>query len=60
MYTKAFYIAVAPVGSKFAKALQQGLENACHNVVYRVDHQQANSKERLGRKVFRVTPQSLE
>jgi len=59
MYTKAFYIAVTPVGSKFAKALQQGLENVCHNVVYRVDHQRANSKERLGRKVFRVTPQSL-
>jgi len=58
-YVKSFYIAVSPVGSKFAKSLQRGLEAACHNVVYRVDHQNANKKERLGRKVFRVTPSGL-
>ena len=62
-YSKAFYIAVEPAGSKFAKALQQALRNRVVNKVLRVDHRRANQKlQRFGnnRKVFRVTPQTKD
>lgn len=61
-YSKAFYIAVDPVGSKFAKALQQAVRSGVLNKVLRVDHDRANQKlRRFGnnRKIFRVTAQTL-
>lgn len=59
MYTKGFYIAVQPVGSTFAKTIQQQLREKVTNKVFRVDHRRAAEKERRGRKVFRVTPVTL-
>ncbi len=59
MYTKGFYIAVQPVGSKFAKTIQQQLKTKVTNKVFRVDHRRAVDKERRGRKVFHVTPVTL-
>lgn len=60
MYTKGFYIAVEPVGSGFAKALQTTLRTKIRNKIFRVDHRKAASKEALRRTVFRVTPHPLD
>lgn len=57
---KSLYIAVHPVGSKFAKALQQELRNTVHNKVFRVDHLRAAMHSQRGRNVFVVTPQTLD
>lgn len=59
MYTKGFYIAVDPVGSKFAKTIQQALREKVTNKVFRISQTRAAQKERLNRKVFRVTPRTL-
>lgn len=61
-YTKALYLAVQPVGSKFAKALQQRLRELVNNKVFRVDHHRAADKLRRlpGRQVFTVTRQTLD
>lgn len=60
---KSLYIAVEPVGSGFAKALQHELRKKVVNKIYRVDHQKARQKvQRFGpqrAKVFNVTPQTL-
>lgn len=53
---KAFYIAVNPVGSKFAKALQQDIKEKVDNNVYRVKPERAAAKEARGAAVFRITP----
>ena len=37
----SLYISVKPVGSKFAKALQQSIRDKAVNKVYRVDHERA-------------------
>lgn len=57
---KSLYIAVQPVGSKFAKALQQELRNTVHNKIFRVDHRKAAEHARKGRQIFVVTPQTLD
>lgn len=59
MYTKPFYISVSPVGSKFAKAIQQATRAKVSNKVFRVDHRTGQRKELLRRAVFRVTPTTL-
>lgn len=59
MYKKAFYIAVEPVGSKFAKALQQGLGAICNNVIYRVSPTRAEQVKRKGRSCFQITQRGL-
>ena len=59
MYTRPFYISVDPVGSKFAKAIQSATRNKVRNRVLRVDHRTAAQKEQRGRRVFRVTPVTL-
>ena len=59
MYTKALYIAVDPVGSKFAKGLQQQLRSITNNKIFRVSQQRADRKAALRRAVFRVTPRTL-
>jgi len=52
---KSLYIAVQPVGSKFAKALQQQLKASVVNKIYRVDHQRGRVHRALNRNVFTVT-----
>ena len=59
MYSKSFYIAVDPVGSKFAKAIQSAVKEKVTNKVFRVDHRRAVTRQRLGRRVFFVTPTTL-
>jgi hypothetical protein len=60
-YIKPFYIAVNPVGSKFAKALQQELRNRVQNKVLRAMPQRVAFKaQRLARKYFCVTTQPLD
>lgn len=56
------YIAVSPVGSKFAKALQQSLRDKVVNKIYRVDHQRAAYlTARYPRNhCFQVTPRTLD
>lgn len=56
---KSLYIAVRPVGSKFAKALQSSIRERVNNLIYRVDHQVGNRKERDGKAVFRITAEPL-
>lgn len=56
---KALYIAVSPVASKFAKALQQALRDKVVNKIYRVDHTRAAHHRSRRRDVFQVTPQTL-
>ena len=52
------FIAVNPVGSKFAKALQQGLVNKGYKIT-RCSPTKGDDHQRKGRKVFRITPQTL-
>lgn len=54
------YIAVNPVGSKFAKALQQALRDKTTDKILRVDHNRAANKIARfpRRKVFNVTQQT--
>lgn len=59
MRTKSLYIAVRPVGSAFAKALQRALQGQVVNNIYRVDHARAERHHTRGRNVFQVTPQTL-
>ncbi len=59
MYIRPFYIAVNPVGSKFAKAIQQSTRDKVRNRVLRVDHQGGRLKQSRGRRVFFVTPTTL-
>lgn len=59
-YIKPFYLAVAPVGSKFAKALQQALVSRVTNKVFRVLPERAEQKAaRRGFKYFSVTRNPL-
>ena len=59
-YTKPFYLAVSPVGSKFAKALQQALAARVTNKVFRVLPERAEAKAaRRGFKYFSVTRNPL-
>ena len=59
-YNKPFYIAVSPVGSKFAKALQQALKERVHNKIYRaLPARVAQKAARLGRSYFSVTTRVL-
>lgn len=57
----SLYIAVKPVGSKFAKALQQSLREKVVNKIYRVDHARSVALTRRfpRNSVFQVTPQTL-
>lgn len=55
MYIKAFYIAVKPVGSKFAKALQATLKEKVKNKVFRA----MPHRVRQGRSQFTVTQNPL-
>lgn len=55
MYSKTFYIAVNPVGSKFAKGLQQILKTKVRNKVFRALPQRV----RKGRSQFTVTQNPL-
>ena len=55
MYTKPFYVAVQPVGSKFAKALQAAIKTMVRNRVYRA----LPHRVRRGRSQFSVTTQPL-
>lgn len=59
---KSLYIAVQPVGSKFAKALQQKLQELVNNNVFRVDHQRGRQLlQRYARNVlFSVTQQTKD
>lgn len=59
MYSKAFYIAVDPVGSKFAKAIQGSVKAKVANKVFRVSQQRAAAKAQKGRSYFQVTPYVL-
>jgi len=52
MYIKPFYIAVYPVGSKFAKSLQAALQERVTNRIYRVS---PSRHLREGRSRFTVT-----
>lgn len=56
-YIKPLYIAVNPVASKFAKALQSALKLLVKNKVYRVDHHRAGQKIAQNHKVLWITPQ---
>ncbi len=59
-YNKTFYIAVNPVGSKFAKALQQALKERVENKVFRALPQRVAEKAaRYGRQYFSVTQRVL-
>lgn len=60
LYTKPFYLAVSPVGSKFAKALQQAIASKVTNKVFRVLPERAEFKAaRRGFKYFSVTRNPL-
>ncbi len=59
MYNKGFFIAVDPVGSKFAKAIANEVRNRVRNKVFRISLNRAHVKEAIKRVVFRVTPQTL-
>lgn len=56
------YIAVNPVGSKFAKALQGALSEKVHDKIYRVSPERAAQKlQRRPRSIiFHVTPRTLD
>lgn len=55
-YIKPFYIAVSPVGSKFARALQAALRERVTNTIYRALPERVGRKaQRLGRSYFSVT-----
>ena len=58
---KSLYIAVQPVGSGFAKALQQELRKKVVNKIYRVDHARGAALVRRfpRNSLFQVTPQTL-
>ena len=56
---KSLFIAVNPVASKFAKALQAALRDKVFNKIYRVDHQTAARKRAQNKTVFFVTPNTL-
>lgn len=58
---KSLYIAVQPVGSGFAKALQQELSKKVVNKIYRVDHARGAALVRRfpRNSLFQVTPQTL-
>ena len=58
---KSLYIAVQPVGSGFAKALQQELRKKVVNKIYRVDHARGAARVRRfpRNSLFQVTPQTL-
>jgi RimK-like ATP-grasp domain len=59
-YNKSFYIAVNPVGSKFAKALQQALQSCVENKVFRaLPNRVAQKAARFGRQYFSVTQRVL-
>jgi len=58
-YSKSFFIAVNPIGSGFAKALQQALKERVDNKVFRALPQRAAQKAALGRLCFYVTPRVL-
>jgi hypothetical protein len=60
LYSKPFYIAVSPVGSKFAKAIQQKLQENVVNKVYRaLPGRVAQKAARFGRQYFSVTQRVL-
>lgn len=56
---KALYLAVQPVGSKFAKALQNSIREKVINNVWRVTHTVGDRQENRGRSVFRITSEPL-
>lgn len=59
-YRKTFYVAVNPVGSKFAKALQQQLKILVNNKVFRALPGRVVAKAaRFGRQFFQVTQTPL-
>lgn len=59
-YRKTFYVAVNPVGSKFAKALQQQLKILVNNKVFRaLPGHVAAKAARFGRQFFQVTQNPL-
>jgi len=57
---KSLYIAVQPVGSKFAKGLQSALRNKVINNVFRVTHNKGDLHEQKGRSLFRITEEPLD
>ena len=59
MKHKSLFIAVQPVASKFAKALQSSLRDKVVNRIYRVDHQTTARKRAQNKTVFAVTQQTL-
>jgi len=56
---KSFYLAVVPIGSRFAKALQASIRERVHNQVRRVSHAEGNRQARRGRSCFHITPEPL-
>ena len=57
---KSLYISVEPVGSRFAKALQNKLRELVVNNIYRVDHLSTVLKHQpRDRNVFIITPEPL-
>lgn len=56
---RSLYIAVRPVGSKFARALQTTIRTKVNNNIYRVSHEVGNRHEQRGRSLFRITPEPL-
>ena len=58
-YTKGFFIAVDPVGSKFAKAITNEVRSKVRNKVFRISQARAHVKEAIRRVVFKVTPKTL-
>jgi hypothetical protein len=56
---KALYIAVRPVGSKFARALQSTIKERVQNNVWRVSHTVGDRHERKGRSLFRITSEPM-
>ena len=56
---KSLFISVKPVGSKFAKALQQKLKEVTRNNIYRVSPARAVDHRRRNKNVFNVTTQTL-
>jgi hypothetical protein len=57
---RSLYIAVQPVGSRFAKALQSALRNKIINNVFRVSHQKGVAHEQKGRSLFKITSEPLD
>jgi hypothetical protein len=56
---RSLYIAVNPIGSKFAKGLQNTIRNKVQNNVFRVSNQVGVKRVTEGRSVFAITPEAL-